>query len=842
MRSITDQIIDEIYDNPEFETQLKRQCELEEKMRGMGIDRFWNDLDKAKERNQETQAGSVRRLMNHSIDSLADGIKAFVAEAVNGKAGRKNIAAHLLKLIEPDAAAVLTLRVVLDGISREALMVPLARRISMMIEDELAFRAFARADKNAHDLVVKREKSVNGSDYRRQRHTMFHNMEARGITWKSWDVTEHIHVGSKLIELMMETTGLIQVKTYNVDVKKQEVRVEATPETIKWLEEENNRCEAMAPVYLPTIIPPKPWTSPFDGGYWSGRVRRLALVKTYSKQYLAELAEHDMPEVYDAINAMQHTAWSLNPQMLEVVRTLWNNGSVLGDIPSADDYPLPAKPDFLNDDELEKDDWTPEQLESFRNWKRSAVDTYAMNAKLKSLRLQFAKVLYVAELFANEEAIYFPHQMDFRGRAYAVPLFLNPQGSDVAKGLLQFANGVPITDLEGESWLAIHGANSYGNDKVSLEDRHQWVLDNEDVILQCAADPYGCHFWCDADKPFQFLAFCFDWAGLRAEGYGYISHLPVQMDGSCNGLQNFSAMLRDPIGGKAVNLIPSELPADIYQSVADLVKAQVMKDAACQDDEAKAALARGWLQYGITRKVCKRPVMTLAYGAKEFGFNTQVYEDTVLPYKYQVAPEAYPWANGWAAASYMGGLIWECVGQVVVAARQAMDWLQAAAKAASKEGLPVRWETPDSLVVLQAYPKLLTKRVRLTFQGVERRLTAAVGVDKELDVQRQANGISPNWVHSMDASHLRATVRRGFHEGIRSFALVHDSYGTHAGNAWALAEFLRDEFIKMYSGDVLASFRDELSYQLPPKTTLAPLPPKGTLDLELIRSARYFFA
>ena len=38
-------------------------------------------------------------------------------------------------------------------------------------------------------------------------------------------------------------------------------------------------------------------------------------------------------------------------------------------------------------------------------------------------------------------------------------------------------------------------------------------------------------------------------------------------------------------------------------------------------------LAQAWLAYGITRKVCKRPVMTLAYGSGEYGFSEQLFED-----------------------------------------------------------------------------------------------------------------------------------------------------------------------------------------------------------------------
>lgn len=841
MTTITNLIIEEIDNSYTFDQKFHRQVELEEKMRGMGVDRFWSNVSKARERGQETNTGAVRRLMNHSIAKITAGIQKVLDDANSGKAGRRFTAVKYLALIEPEAAAVITARVVLDGVAKGSTLVPLARRISSMIEDELAFRAFAKADPQTFSWLVKREKSVNGADYRRQRNSMLHNMKARNIEWQEWSPQDQVQVGSKLIEIMVETTGLVQQVTRTVDVKRQEVYVEATPETMEWINEENNRCEALSPVFLPTIVPPRPWVSPFEGGYWTPRVRRLSLVKTHSKRYLEELAEHDMPEVYDAINAMQHTAWTINHKILEVVRTLWNAGSTLGGIPSADDLQLPTKPAFL-EKELPREEWSEEQVELFKHWKREATDTYTMNAKLKSLRLQFAKVLMVAEMFEQEEEIYFPHQFDFRGRAYAVPMFLNPQGSDLAKGLLTFANGVPLKDEEDAGWLAIHGSNSYGFDKCSLEDRIQWVKQHEEVIVACAKDPYSNKFWCDADKPFQFLAFCIEWAEFLEEGYGYVSTLPIQMDGSCNGLQNFSAMLRDPIGGEAVNLVPSELPADIYQKVADRVLLRVEQDAQ-SDDEALAKLASGWLKHGINRKVCKRPVMTLAYGAKAFGFKTQVFEDTVQPYKYAVGQAEFPWeGSGWEAASYMGSLIWDCVGEVVVAARQAMDWLQKAATAAAKEDLPVRWETPDNLVVLQAYPKMLSKRVKLTFGGVEHKLTVATEATAELDRQKQANGISPNWIHSMDASHMRATVRRGWREGIRSFSLIHDSYGTHAGNAWALAQYLREEFVFMYQGDVLEKFKKELELQLPLGTKLEDLPQKGSLDLTLVLESAFFFA
>jgi DNA-directed RNA polymerase len=45
----------------------------------------------------------------------------------------------------------------------------------------------------------------------------------------------------------------------------------------------------------------------------------------------------------------------------------------------------------------------------------------------------------------------------------------------------------------------------------------------------------------------------------------YVSHLPVHMDGSCNGLQHYAALGRDEAGGRAVNLLPSNTPQDVYK-------------------------------------------------------------------------------------------------------------------------------------------------------------------------------------------------------------------------------------------------------------------------------------
>ena len=125
--------------------------------------------------------------------------------------------------------------------------------------------------------------------------------------------------------------------------------------------------------------------------------------------------------------------------------------------------------------------------------------------------------------------------------------------------MLSFSQGKAITkENKGDYWLAIHGANQYGEDKISFADRVKWTNDNESWIIDCATDPMLHRQWENASNPFQFLAFCDEWKRFKEQGYGFVSHIPVNVDGSCNGLQIYSLMLRDSKAGKLVNLTPTD--------------------------------------------------------------------------------------------------------------------------------------------------------------------------------------------------------------------------------------------------------------------------------------------
>jgi DNA-directed RNA polymerase len=104
------------------------------------------------------------------------------------------------------------------------------------------------------------------------------------------------------------------------------------------------------------------------------------------------------------------------------------------------------------------------------------------------------------------------------------------------------------------------------------------------------------------------LAWCFECSDCFHNPDSFKTHIPIQLDGTCNGLQHYSALLRDVVGGRGVNLINSDKPNDIYANVA--VRLEEKLNEVCRGlDVRDASLASAWISLGINRKLTKRPVM-----------------------------------------------------------------------------------------------------------------------------------------------------------------------------------------------------------------------------------------
>ncbi len=402
----------------------------------------------------------------------------------------------------------------------------------------------------------------------------------------------------------------------------------------------------------------------------------------------------------------------------------------------------------------------------------------------------------------------------------------------MSRALLEFARGKPLGE-RGAFWLAVQLANLWGHkiEKLPLKERFQWVKDHESEILDSAARPLeGAMYWAGAEKKWRFLAAALEWAGYVAEGPSYVSHLPIAMDGTCNGMQHLSALGRDPVGGAWTNLVPGEVPQDLYQEVANRLEVFVREDA-----EKGHPMALLW-QPSIKRALVKQATMTTPYGVTVSGMIGQL-KSVIL----EDADYCARFPDEKAAAKYLAPRVNRAIGQVVVKATAIRKWLRKLVKKLARKNRGLSWVVPTGFPVVHEYREEKNRRVetvrgKVLVKEADRRL--------EIRTRKQANSIVPNLVHSLDAAHMMFTVCALKALGLSDFSMVHDSYAVHACDVDLMSKVLRDEFVRIHTEFTLAGFLEQVKRGAPGirfTKRLAP-PELGTLDLGAVRGSVYFFS
>lgn len=586
--------------------------------------------------------------------------------------------------------------------------------------------------------------------------------------------------------------------------------------------------------HLPMIVEPKPWRTLNDGGYLESQTSLIRLKADDVEQRLytkAAIGCGDMTQVFKGLDVLGKTAWQVNNDVFRVMTDAWNSGEEIANMPPLNpDLETPQEPESSSDPLVR------------RNWIRAVKAIENERSGLHSQRCFMNLQLEVAKAFQNQ-TIYFPHNVDYRGRAYPIPTYLNHMGADHARAMLKFAKGKEL-GARGLRWLKIHLANLYGLDKSSFDEREAFTNENIDQVIESATNPLnGSRWWLKAEDPWQCLAACFELkAALQLQDpTTYVSHLPVHQDGTCNGLQHYAALGGDTWGAKQVNLEPGERPADVYSAVADLVKAAIAKDAAAKNRFGEI------LNGKITRKVVKQTVMTNVYGVTFAGAKKQVCKQIDALYPNLGKECGIP---NLLLSTYIARHIFTALASMFRGAHDIQYWLgeiggrvcraltptqlQQIADTYEKgktDGVPrsrrgkktagsqkddfdeltsqfrstLVWTTPLRMPVVQPYRRANMKEVRTCLQSV------VYPVNDQTDPvnrRKQLQGFPPNFIHSLDASHMLLSALQCDRQGL-TFAAVHDSFWTHAGDIDVMNEVIRDSFIKIHEEDVVGRLSAE---------------------------------
>lgn len=598
--------------------------------------------------------------------------------------------------------------------------------------------------------------------------------------------------------------------------------------------------QVIHPKHLPMLVEPRKWQRWDDGAYLATPVEIMRFKDSIEQRnhVRSASAKGYLEPVFHGLDVLSSTPWKINRKVFDTVLAAWNNGEAIADIPATPektDYTMPEQPPQGNTD--------PGLRAAYHERVKAVL---LRQRKDHGERCKYNYNLEIARSYLND-TFYIPHNLDFRGRAYPIPPHLSPVGDDLCRGLLMFGTSKPL-GKSGLKWLQIHLANVYGFDKASFEERAQFARDHEKDIFDSADNPLGgSRWWLKAEDPWQCLATCFELAAaLRSpDPEKFESSIPVHQDGTCNGMQHYAALGGDVRGAKAVNLERGDRPADIYTGVADLVNAAIAEDR-------KAGLPMAMLIDGeLGRKVVKQTVMTTVYGVTFIGAREQIARQLVA--RGGILPEdIYP------VSAYVARKVLASIGDLFSGARAIQDWLTLSARliarsipasrlvaAASGEEerkrapgrkkaseqvdkdkpfaalnqrnkniakelmTSVAWTTPLGLPVVQPYRKGAKKQVMTSLQTV---YIADPHQMTEVSPMKQATAFPPNFIHSLDATHMLLTAVQCNQAGI-TFASVHDSYWTHASTVESMSETIRNTFIHLHEQDLIGELRDQFLQQ-----------------------------
>ena len=828
---------------------------------------------------------------------------------MRGSRGRLPVAHDYMNLLDSEVTAMVALKTVLDSLSMDITLTSLTKKIGNKLEDQAKFDNFAVSDPRIYTYLQKKFKADGTTDYRHKKRVMQHSMNVsldeegnRKTQWVEWPERHKIHVGAEMVYIVMQATGLIEQyfrRKFKAGVMVKQNMIGPSQKADDLIRTSLDDDSYYTPCYLPMLCKPDDWTDTQSGGYITSDLKqRTPLIKErrrkLQRRHLKRSKAGKMDTFLKAANYLQSTEYVIDEFILDIVMKEWQTPNPVG-IPSVipfeptpcplgtlerSDFDTPAE--FREAMRIRREFMTQEEKQILGAWKTESTIVYTKEKKRKSKSWGIYSTMKIANQLRTAKSLFFVAQACTRGRLYSVGTALNPQGHGVAKALLKFKTGALLGET-GEYSQYINACGVFGVDKVSLEDRVKWVVDNKHEIRGCATNPDEYRwFWRDADKPYCFLQACVElnniWTakelGLDVTTLRTYNGCP--QDGSCNGMQHFNAILRDAEGGKLVNLIDSDVPGDLYTAMADKAMGYARdivhfrgdyKDATTNDFR----LAEQWLRFGITRNDAKKPVMVFPYGGSQQGtvehFTLQIEEridasgdpeykpfgeptptgSTVVANKNRKKGEAkryVPEMQGGVreAAEFINKLMWKSLIETLKPADKAMKWIKKVALAATKYngGTSLSYVISETgFEVVQSYNKSESYQVETQLAG---KLTIRSDT-KEVDAGKHSRSASPNFIHSLDTTHLVLVLCRCADEGIIGFTAVHDSFSVNAGDVVMLHIIIRETFMELHSTCQLTAWVNQFKFEEKDlKKIASPESLKvGTLDLTEILFATFLF-
>lgn len=619
----------------------------------------------------------------------------------------------------------------------------------------------------------------------------------------SFNTTDYVKYACDMVELISTHSKLFSTNEIYNPYEKTSKRVlligdDIKNEILNLLSFNNNT--------LPMIVSPNDWDVDIKndgdfkiikyGGYLLNEEERISFIHK-SRKNLGNI-KLDGKQVVNTINYMQKVEYIINTEVLNIITDCLQEG-VMKDLVITNYHPLTNQLTKLKQN---NDYFTVNQIIQYN-----------------SLCYNNRSIIQNALIYKDVSSIYLPLFIDWRGRYYSKTSSFSYQGSDLSKSLFLFKKGEVLND-DGLKRLKLYVGSCYGTvKKSSNKTKLAWVERNLENILSI-----DNNFWMKGKEPFQCLA-----ASLELRRYynttnkeGFITHIPVYIDATCNGLQHLASMIGDVNLGRYVNLLKSSddnIPKDLYAKMVERINLDIKELA---DNDLDNAIL---LKLNISREFIKRAIMTIPYGVTPRGIRNQLIDDhfILLPYKVDKL-NAYKIKSDFIDHSLKDVVVFKLkdinnISQVLYnvlfntfpSLVNVVEYLKNMNKLLKELGsdLGIIWKTPGGLIVEQKYVQFDVDTVTTSILGRKKSISLKKPKDS-LDLRKQNHGIIPNLIHSLDASNISILVNKLIEDNNHiNILTIHDCFATNANYIEDLMYRIKLAFLSIYGNkEYLINFHE----------------------------------
>lgn len=252
---------------------IDHQLQLETEMMTGGIERFRKERDASIERGKESHTLHGRAIIARLVADLTVAVQDWIDNPSNTS---RDIAWKKVSNNNPEQLAYLSLVTLVDSISRKNTLMYVARSIGSAVEiQDRLDRWIADEGDIARNTIKQAMKKAYGA----RRYGLTNKMNKDGYKQNTWQQSERVHVGFKMVDLIIQSTGIVKLNTQQVKRTSKTTYVIPETDTVEWIDAFNSFAETHRPRLLPCVIVPKDWTDVTGGGFHGHEINKLPIVR-----------------------------------------------------------------------------------------------------------------------------------------------------------------------------------------------------------------------------------------------------------------------------------------------------------------------------------------------------------------------------------------------------------------------------------------------------------------------------------------------------------------------------------------------------------------------------------